>query len=201
MDSLSKKTLKLVVLAITACSLIACDRHSEGVMNQDSAAAVFSDLRLIRIALHFPYTQEELARCEAIDDEQCLKVYSRVKDAKSRLFSLDREQALQLTLDTISAHCAGGSTDEDSVCGGAATALYFFPASDDDKVIQAYFYRLPPPILGRVVELDNAWLLNRSDKQKWREWVHTLEMAAEDRSAILSTLDAEWPQGLSIDVL
>ena len=86
MDSLSKKTLKLVVLAIAACSLIACDRHSEGVMNQDRAAAVFSDLRLIRIALDFPYTQEELARCKAIDDEQCLKVYSRVKAAKSRLF-------------------------------------------------------------------------------------------------------------------
>ena len=201
MDSLFRNASKLVVFAVAICTLIACDRDSDYGLNSDRAAEVFSDLRLVRIALDFPYSQDDLAKCKAINNEQCLMVYRQVKAAKDRLFLLDREQALRLTLDTISTFCEGGSTNKDAACGGAATALYFFSAADDDRVIQAFFRRKPSSILGRVVELDNAWLLNRVDKKKWRDWVQTLEMKADGRNAILSSLDAEWPQGLSIEVL
>lgn len=193
------KALKLVVIVAISCLLMACDHDFENPSEQDFL--IFSKIRLIRTGLEYPYTLEHLAQCKAIGDKRCLQVFNIVRTAKQTLFAIDREQALQLTLNTILKRCGDGTIGEDSVCGGAATALYFFSTPDEDRIIQNFFTGAPLPILDRVVGLDNAWLLNRADKQMWRNWVNTLEINADLRHVILFTLDTEKPSGLSIDVL
>lgn len=183
------KGLTLVGVATAACSLMACDRDS----------TMFSDIHYLRAGLESPYTQERLAHCKAIEHEACLGLFNRARVAKKRLFSMGRGQALQLTLDTILKECGDEATDDAAVCGGAVSALYFFPTESDDRALQAFFLGAPS-ILNRVVDVDSTWLLNRVDKQMWRAWVSTLEDAF-DRETLLHYLDEDTLNAKSVGTL
>lgn len=119
---------------------------------------------------------------------------------------MGRNKALRVTLDAILKQCGDEPAGDVEVCGGAASALYFFSTPNDDTVIQTFLREAPPLVFERVLEEDITWLFNRADKQMWRDWVSTLEMNADYRRIVLpvldeNSLDAKSVGTLSIDIL
>jgi hypothetical protein len=165
--------------------------------------SVFSSLALINSGKNFPYTQEKLALCQETKDESCLKAYQQVKTAKKSLFSNSREQALQLTLDTISKRCVKQqkNVEEELTCTGAITALYFFPTKHDDDSIRGLLSGTSEGVLRNVVSNGNMWLLNREDKSAWREWLGNSKLSAEDQKAFSIYLEMNLEEKQTINHL
>ncbi|KPJ94007.1 MAG: hypothetical protein AMJ53_06115 [Gammaproteobacteria bacterium SG8_11] len=169
----------------------------------DSPQSIFSSLALINSGKEFPYTQDRLALCQKTEDEFCLQAYQQVKKAKKSLFSKSREQALQLTLDTISKECAKQQKrlEEDLACSGAITALYFFSSKNDDNSIRSFLKTTSQAALQIVVSNGNMWLSNREDKAAWQELIAKSPLSAEDKKISLIYLDMEPQENQTINHL
>jgi hypothetical protein len=164
------------------------------------SSTIFHDIGLVGASLDFPYSQEQLARCQEVENERCLKTFERVKAAKKRLIKRERTESLQMTLNAISKECDG---DEITVsCRGAIIALYFFNSSEDDVAIREFLWSTPHQILVKAFEVDNTWLTVRHDKARWREWItQASQLTLEEKAAFLRNLNIEKPVGLTIEQL
>jgi hypothetical protein len=166
----------------------------------NSASTIFHDLGLIGASLDYPYSQEQLARCQKVEDERCLKTYERVKSAKNRLFERGGAKALQITLGAISEEC--DKQEATISCQGAIIALYFFRSSEDDAMIREFFSSAPHQVLVKSYKVDNTWLSVRHNKDRWREWItQASQLTLEEKAAFLRNLDIEKPAELTIEHL
>lgn len=170
-------------LALIAAMLAACGERDP----------IFSNLALAIGGLDFPHTREQLALCRKTDDESCLKTYRAVKTARKSLFSRPRQQARQMTFDTIRETCPKPQADlpTESTCMGAVIALYFFSRPEDDLSIREFFDKLPPFVLEKVLSSGGAWLSNRENKPGWKEWVSKSPLSEESRKTFLIQLDMQ----------
>jgi urate oxidase len=166
----------------------------------NGSSTIFHDLGLIGAGLDYPYSQEQLSRCQEVEDERCLETYERVKSAKKRLFKRGRTEALQMTLNTISKECAGGEIPIS--CRGAIIALYFFSLSEDDTKIREFLALSPNQVFVKTYEVDNIWMSIRQDKTRWREWImQAPQLTSKEKAAFLRNLDIEKHAGLTIEQL
>lgn len=166
----------------------------------NGSSTIFDDLGLIGAGLDYPYSQEQLSRCQQVEDKRCLETYERVKSAKKRLVKRGRTEALQMTLNTISKECAG---DEIPIsCRGAIVALYFFASSEDDAKIREFLALTPNQVFVKTYEVDNTWMSVRRDKTRWREWIaQAPQLTSEEKAAFLRNLDIAKHAGLTIEQL
>ena len=161
--------------------------------------SIFSSLALVHTGLDFPFTQEKLTLCRKTNDEPCLRVYKRVKNAKKLLFSRSREKALKLTIDTISKECVNSQSN--LVCIGAITALYFFPTLQDDISIRNFLNNTSSDVLKHVTSNGASWLNNRENKLVWRDWIVPSRLSIEDQKKFLIFLDMQTNNNLTINHL
>lgn len=193
MDGLSLIRRGCAVVLLAAA--VACNSTPE--------TALFADLALIHNGLDFPRTQEELRRCRTIGQASCLKVHNRVVSAKKSLFSHSTDQALRLTLDTITRECAKQQPDlqEQLACTGAVTALYFFPSSDHDRSIRELLAGAQPAVAQALIANGALWLTNRDDKPAWRAWLAEVSLTVPERQSLLTYLALPAYDHLTIDHL
>jgi hypothetical protein len=165
--------------------------------------SIFASLALVNSGLDFPYTQAKLVHCRETANEPCLKTYQRVKAAKKSLFLGSREQALRMTLDTISTECAKEQTNlqENLACSGAITALYFFPTQQDDMSIRSFLENTSFVSLQCVASNGSMWLLNRENKSAWRDWITKSSLSTEAQTTFLSFLGMQSDENLTINHL
>lgn len=166
----------------------------------NGSSTIFHNFGLIGASLDYPYSQEQLARCQEVENQRCLKTYERVKSAKKMLLERGRTEALQMTLNAISEECV---SDEITIsCRGAITALYFFTSSEDDATIREFLSSTPHQVLVKTYEVENIWLSVRHDKARWREWItQASQLTSEEKAAFLRNLNIEKHAELTIDQL
>jgi hypothetical protein len=77
-------------------------------------------------------------------------------------------ETLKVILQSITINCADVSTLEKSQrCAGAAMALYFFSAPDQDRTIRQAFRALSPDAVTNIFLREYAFFHNRPKPEEW----------------------------------
>lgn len=142
-----------------------------------SGSQVFEDLSLVEVALEFPATAQQVARCSRENTHECQN-YERAVRAKKSLLS-QGPAALDASLEIIQRSCKPSRPGHDtpdknwSRCIGGLTALYFFSSREQDEKLLAFFEKHPVLLRLAAEERDFAWFHNRFHQERWRKLFDT----------------------------
>jgi hypothetical protein len=196
----------LILLAISAVAACSARGNRKGDL-EPALQEAFRAIYLSTYGLNYPGDDEGLANCIAHKDEDCLKTFNRVMDAKQFIvdqIQADPERVLNITLDTIFTYAelipdptarlksSDEGLKEQLTYTGAMMALYFFDQYEQDHVIFNRMKTAPSKILNNLFSTAAyAWLYNRPYPERWITFVETLPenfFSTRHKKLIIATL-------------
>lgn len=155
--------------------------------SQDRKVLVaYRALGIVHYYLDFPSSTDDLVRYVKHKENRNLKTYAQTWNTTRVLFTDNRENDLQKTLQAIVKNCKGPNLtpkadkllDEWQDCRGTVEALYFFASDDEDRRILERFKGMPMSLLENIFVRSGAdsgdWVANRPNKKRWTQFVDTL---------------------------
>jgi len=194
-----------ILLAFSLVSACSAENNRNGNL-EPALQNAFRAIYYSTYGLDYPGDEEGIAHCIAYKDEECLKIFNRVMDAKQFIVAqiqADPERVLNITLDTIFTYAEfmpdpkakQSDPDEElhdvSTDIGAIMALYFFNRDEQDQVILNRMIKAPLKILEYLFYHPHAWMHNRPHPERWVTFVETLpenSFSIHDKKFLIDTL-------------
>jgi hypothetical protein len=195
MDNLPMKISGLLFV-IASVFLTSCNKTPSSHIEE-----IFNGLRLVHYALEFPRSRESLDKCKKYNNERCLNNFEQAKLAMHQLLNAKHQEALMLTLDTVTEHCGMPEIGIDNLCPGATTALAFFNSENDDKKLLSFLSESTDVALQNIFKMNLEWLYVRKDKSIWSKWVNRSRLNDDTKQMLVNVLWSKNPEHLVTDAL